>query len=82
MAFFKLGASEVAHAAQPPENRATSRPTVVPALRRNAVAITWSSEKVQPPRVRMSQLGQRWVFICGTHDVTLDWQKGDARVTR
>jgi len=49
---------------------------------RNAVAITWSSEKGQPPRVRMSQLGQRWVFICGTHDVTLDWQKGDARVTR
>lgn len=40
MAFFKLGASEVAPAAQPPESRATARPAVVPALRRNAVAIT------------------------------------------
>ena len=40
MAFFKLGASEVAPAAQPPENRATPRPAAVPALRRNAVAVT------------------------------------------
>jgi hypothetical protein len=39
MAFFKLGASESAATAQPPENRATPRPAVVPAPRRNAVAI-------------------------------------------
>jgi methyl-accepting chemotaxis protein len=33
MAFFKLGASESAATAQPPENRATPRPAVVPAPR-------------------------------------------------
>ena len=49
---------------------------------RNAVAISWSPEKSQPARVRLTPMGQRWVFNCGTHDVTLDWQTGDARVTR
>ena len=49
---------------------------------RNAVAFSWSSDKGQPVRVKMTQMGQRWVFSCGTHDVTLDWQTGDAKVTR
>jgi hypothetical protein len=49
---------------------------------RNAVAISWSQEKSQPTRVRLTPMGQRWVFNCGAHDVTLDWQTGDARVTR
>ena len=49
---------------------------------RNAVAFSWSPAPAQPAKIQLQQQGDRWTFTTATHELTLDWSTGAARLVR